>query len=233
LTIELARKQLYFLSAKRPHEIQDWLERNLSAVLSPVAGEARATFQTSYKWAGIQFQIRLVYEAAFPNEDAYTFYMHCDLSEAPKDLPAYQRSADSWFSVWTREWKAPTKQSNAKSSEDLYATRTAEWLRVHESLQDPVQLQAMILDGMRQGATFSTAHKEGGTVIRYIENRWVRSDYGESDAYEIFRTPESFLAFLRQFYDFETSRNNWPNKVPEATAWRLIYRHLRPDKSAT
>jgi hypothetical protein len=231
LTIEIARHQLHFHSPQRPQEIQAWLERTLRSLLNPIPGEARATFQTAYSWAGFQFQIRLVYEAAYPAEDAYTFHMNCEATSLPKDLPALQRSASSWFSVWTREWKPAPTQIKTAPSADLYAARAAEWLQVLESLQDPQQLQAMILEAMRQGATFHTAHKEGGTVIRFVENRWYRSDYGESTGYESFHTPEAFLTSLRQFYDFETSRTFWPNKAPEPTAWRLIYRHLHPANS--
>ncbi len=228
MPLEIARKQLHFHSPQRPHEIQAWLERSLRSVLNPIPSEARATCQTAFSWAGFLFQIRLVYEAAYTTVDAYTFHMICEVNSPAKDRPTLQRTADSWFSVWTREWKPAPTQINATPSLDLYSTRAAEWLQVHASLQDSLQLQSRILEAMRQGATFHTAHKEGGTRIHFVDNRWFRSDYGESNAYEIFHTPEAFLAFLRQFYDFETSRTLWPNKAPDPTAWCLIYRQLHP-----
>ena len=38
---------------------------------------------------------------------------------------------------------------------------------------------------------------------------------------------EEFLTALRRFYDLETSKNIYPNKVSEFDAWKLILRLLR------
>jgi hypothetical protein len=79
---------------------------------------------------------------------------------------------------------------------------------------------------MRQGATFSTAHKEGGTVISFRGGRFISADYGESEAVKTFGDEASFLVFLRQFYDWDTSSNVYPNKVSEFDAWKLMLRLL-------
>lgn len=226
MLIEIARKQIQFRSPRRPHEIQAWLERNIGAVFHPLAGDPPVSFEAAYQWAGLKFQVRLVYEAAFAAEDAYSFHLDCQAESMPKDLPALQRSADSWFKLWTREWKPDSGKNSFRSDEGLYQSRVAEWRKTHDSLQDPEALQGLILEAMKAGATFSTASKEGGTIIGFRENRWFRSEYGESDDYDIYRTPEEFLRFLRQYYDFETSRTIWPNKATEPVVWRLIYRQL-------
>ena len=37
----------------------------------------------------------------------------------------------------------------------------------------------------------------------------------------------AFLTFLREFYDWETSKGFYPDKAPEFEAWKLILRLLR------
>ena len=80
---------------------------------------------------------------------------------------------------------------------------------------------------MKSGAKFFTSHKEGGTHISWQNGRFVRSDYGESDEREEFTDDGEFLKFLRQFYSWETSRNLYPEKASELTAWKLISRLLQ------
>jgi hypothetical protein len=103
--------------------------------------------------------------------------------------------------------------------------------KIQAHLMEVQSIQQEILSRMREGASFSTAHKEGGTTISFSQGRFVRADYGESSRREEFRDPNRFLAFLRQFYDWETSRNTHPNKVADVVAWRLILRLLQPARS--
>lgn len=230
---EIARQQLSFHTIECPEVIQARLERDLHAVLFPLPEQTLTTFETHHTWAGLRFQLRLSFEAAFEKENAFTFAALTAASKLPQDLPALQRNAASWFSFWTRDWRAHPPIDGP--SPELYLARSIQWLADHNRLLDASDLQALILEAMRGGATFSTAHKEGGTNIYYRENMWVRSDYGDSDDYEIFHRPEDFLAALRRFYDHFVSRNTPPphapvQLAPESTAWRLIYRHLRAAK---
>ncbi|MEI9863519.1 MAG: hypothetical protein WDN00_02985 [Limisphaerales bacterium] len=80
---------------------------------------------------------------------------------------------------------------------------------------------------MKQGASFATAHKEGGTNIRWLNGIFVRADYGESEDRKEFYSESDFLTALRKFYDWETSTNVYPDKVSDFEAWKLILRLLR------
>lgn len=88
-------------------------------------------------------------------------------------------------------------------------------------------IQEAILDALRRGKTFSTAHHEGGTNIRYLEAVFILQDFGESNAREEFADAGKFLARLRQFYDWESRRDCYPHAPPEVEAWRFIERQLR------
>jgi hypothetical protein len=60
----------------------------------------------------------------------------------------------------------------------------------------------------------------------------VRADYGESSSVEAFRDEAAFLAFLRRFFDWETSRGAYPGKATEPEAWRLILRLLEEERGS-
>lgn len=60
----------------------------------------------------------------------------------------------------------------------------------------------------------------------------MRADYGESSSVEAFRDEAAFLAFLRRFFDWETSRGAYPGKATEPEAWRLILRLLEEERGS-
>ena len=80
---------------------------------------------------------------------------------------------------------------------------------------------------MKKGARFSTSHKEGGTNITWNGDRFVRDDYGDYPDHITYASEAHFLDALRKFYDWETSKNGYPEKVSELVAWRLMLRLLR------
>ncbi len=88
-------------------------------------------------------------------------------------------------------------------------------------------IQQGILNGLRQGKSFSTAHHEGGTRIRLVGDVFVVADYGESEERAEFRSDESFLARLREFYDWESRRDWHPHPAPELEVWRFIEKQVR------
>ncbi|HNE81951.1 MAG TPA: hypothetical protein PKX39_15310, partial [Flavobacteriales bacterium] len=88
-------------------------------------------------------------------------------------------------------------------------------------------LQQAIVAAMKKGARFSTSHKEGGTNITWNGDRFVRDDYGDYPDHITYASEAHFLDALRKFYDWETSKNGYPEKVSELVAWRLMLRLLR------
>ncbi|MBL7983413.1 MAG: hypothetical protein JNM91_00375, partial [Flavobacteriales bacterium] len=43
----------------------------------------------------------------------------------------------------------------------------------------------------------------------------------------VYASEAEFLDMLRKYYDWETSKNMYPEKVSELVAWRLMLRLLR------
>jgi succinate dehydrogenase/fumarate reductase flavoprotein subunit len=100
-------------------------------------------------------------------------------------------------------------------------------------MNDDVEaLQQEILRRMRAGACLRTAHKEGGTEVSFQRGVWTRSDYGESNATQTFRDERAFLAFLREHFRWEVSRDVAPAEVSELEAWKALLGRLEPGASA-
>ena len=51
-----------------------------------------------------------------------------------------------------------------------------------------------------------------------------RGDYPDA---VVFSSESEFLEVLRKFYDWETSKNVYPEKVSDFVAWKLMLRLLR------
>jgi hypothetical protein len=94
-------------------------------------------------------------------------------------------------------------------------------------------LQQTILQAMRDGATFSTAHKEGGAVIRFDGQRYVYAEYGDNQTRREFAADAELLAFLRQFFAYLSSHASGPAGMSEAEAWRLILQRLELRREGT
>lgn len=68
---------------------------------------------------------------------------------------------------------------------------------------------------------------EGGTVLCWNGEHFMRSDYGDHPDTIVSASESEFLEALRKFYAWETSKNAYPEKVSELVAWRLMLRLLR------
>jgi hypothetical protein len=223
-----AIRQIHFHDRRPPHEVQFAVERELMTLLQPAPAEPQLTFRAASKCNGVPFRVQLRLEAAL-------FLTNCYLLEfeaAEKDLSAARPTGrgkylDGWLDLWTRHFTPTSAPEPGDGSADRAQKLAEQALAAEAHLTTVPAVQQAILTALRDGATFSTAHKEGGTNISHQRDRFVRADYGESDRTEKFSDEAAFLKFLRQFYDWETSRNTYPQKVSEFEAWKLMLRLLR------
>ena len=91
-----------------------------------------------------------------------------------------------------------------EASEPLYAQRNCEALAAQDAaaleVPDPqpvAALQQAVLPALRAGKIFFTAHKEGGTQLKFDGQSFVRWDYGDAPITERFATDEAMLACVR------------------------------------
>jgi len=224
----LTMRQFHFRDRRPLHEIQFAVERELMTLLRPLPESSGLEFQASSKSNGVPYRVLLRLTAALPSTNCYLLQFEAaehDLSPAPPQ--SWGKAMDGWVNLWCRDFEsAPAPEPGAGNLES--ALQLAEQARAAEAhLTDVPAVQRAILEALRHGATYATAHKEGGTNIAYQRGRFVRVDYGESPSREEFHDEAAFLAFLRKFYDWETSRSCYPEKIPEYDAWKLILRLLR------
>ncbi len=169
--------------------------------------------------------LELRFDAALNASNCYTLAMSSSDS-----------SAKAWFELWTRDLRAAAPPDPGEASADRYRELADESLAAESALSDAAAIQRTILERMRDGDTYSTAHKEGGTIISWRgpllgflgTGHFLRSDYGESSTVQRFEDNAPFLVFLRQFFDWEARAHCYPDQPPDADAWRLILRLLRP-----
>ncbi len=218
---------LHFRDKRPPQAIQAALESTLVAPMRSVHENGRLTYHATVNVTGSAYVFVLRFEAALARTYAYSISIEVSWANMPTTHHDYfRKSCVSWFGFWTREFTSAPAPGPGDNDTARY-TAACEAARLAEAdLATVPALQHAILAAMRAGASYATAHKEGGTVIRWDCRHFVRSDYGESNEYQIFPDDAQFLAFLRRFYDWEIARNTAPDKLSDLDAWRLILRLL-------
>ncbi len=222
-----ATRNLHFRDPRAPHGVRVAVERELMTLLRPAMEESRLTYRAEGKSNGVPYRAMLRLQAALPLTNCYLLQFEA----AEKDLSALRPAGrgkylDGWLDLWTRDFKPAPAPTPGEGSAERSRELAEQALAAEAHLDSVASVQQEIVRALQAGATFSTAHKEGGTVIRYASGHFQRADYGESSATERFSNEASFLAFLRKFYDWETSRGSYPEKATDLVAWTLMLRLL-------
>jgi hypothetical protein len=224
----MAVRRIHFRDRRPPHEIQFALERELMTLLQPSVDGTQLMIAGASTAQGVPFRVSLRLEAAHFFTNCYQLAFEADQEHlTPAPVKGGRKPLDGWVDLWTREFKPINAPEPGEGSADRAQQLAQQALSAESHLTTVEAVQAEILGALRRGASFSTAHKEGGSIIKYQQGHFVRSDYGESDEREVFHNDADFLAYLRRLYDWETSRPIYPQKVPEYVAWKLMLRLLR------
>lgn len=224
-----ASQLIHFRDARPPHEIQFLLERELMELFEEVRDAPTFTLRTSMKWGTLRFHFDLCLLAALPRTNCYSLAVTLTYPDRPDgDNTDLNRTLESWVGLWTRDFTCATPPSPNEGSPTLYQQLVDQARAAEAHLGDIPAIQQEILRRMRAGATYHTAHKEGGTDINYWNGKWRCVDYGDWSSRKQFSDANKFLAYLREFFDAETSRNVAPDTVSDEKAWRLILRLLQP-----
>ena len=221
-------REMTFRDARPPREIRGALEREIMAPLPARMVDGALECHGAASVNGATCFVTLGLVACAPESNAYRLRLTLSWAGLPTEHHEYhQRSAGSWFDLWTLDFQPAPPAAPERS--DTYERLAAEALAEDVELSRVEAVQRLVLQALRDGATFSTAHKEGGTVISWRRGRFVRQDYGESDTRDVFDEDADFLAFLRQFFDWETRSRILGGAPSETDRWRLITRLLRRD----
>jgi hypothetical protein len=223
-----AQREIRFVDPRSPHEIQFQLESTLLILFEPVREDSKLVLRGSAKITGCPYTFELRFDGAYPEGNFYTLRIRASWEKLPATHhDYYMHSAESWFGYWTKPFHQSALPSDATRNEERSRELEQQCIEAEAHLSSVDAVQQAILSEMREGAYFVTAHKEGGTHLRWNGTHFHRADYGESEDTETFPDDASFLGFLRQFYNGDVSRQTYPEKVPELAAWKLILRLLR------
>jgi len=218
---------LHFRDARPPQEILSVMEDNITKVFSASPKDGRLAYSTQAKINGALYTFDLRFEAALPQTNCYSLRIDASWSAMPANSHDYfRKTAGSWIDFWTRSFKQGKPVEAGEGSAERYAKLCDEALQAEARLGSVPAIQQTIVAVMKRGATFSTAHKEGGTILKWSDGCFIRSDYGDDPDFKKFADETEFLKSLRLFYDSEISRASYPDKVPDIDAWKLILRKM-------
>lgn len=234
----MINRHMHFRDARPPEEILFGLERRLRALFRPAPQEEpRLVFRALARNGTVTYRFRFCLEAALADTNCYSLSIEGSWpAETPGQVEYNLKSSAGWFDYWTGDFQpgAPPEGDEGSPLTPRYRALATRALLCEQHLTDVAAIQQEILDALRAGGRYATSHKEGGTVIRFGYGRFIRSDYGESNASETFTDDARFLAFLSRFFEFETSPRYYPDKPPPYDAWKILLRMLdrNPPKRA-
>ncbi|MBK7753598.1 MAG: hypothetical protein IPI41_13635 [Flavobacteriales bacterium] len=229
--VETARgveRLLHFRDHRPPREIQFALERDLMTLFAASMQNDRLILTANAKVVGARYDFELRFEAAMPHTNCYSLGVKTSWADAPATHHDYYRNtADSWFSHWTRGFMPDDAPAADTGATERYQAICLASLNAEAHLDTVPALQQTIVAAMKTGARFTTSNKEGDTNITWNGSRFVRIDTGDYPDTVVFSSESEFLEALRKFYDWETSKNMYPEKASDLVAWKLFLRLLR------
>ncbi|MEZ5404181.1 MAG: hypothetical protein R2729_31165 [Bryobacteraceae bacterium] len=197
--------------------------------MSRAADSERLAYRGESSIPPHHYRVRLVFEAAMPNDNLYSLRVEATGWKKfmkPHELEAsLQRTVDYWLREVQRVDEPDTDGASGERYQELVQAAAEQEAAAANPPVDHAGIAAIqrkIIDGMRAGRRFATAHKEGGTNITMHRGKWISQDYGESNDRRVFDDEAAFFEYLRKFYDWETRRDIYPHRPPEADAWRYI-----------
>jgi len=216
---------LHFRDPRPPHLIQFEIEREHMVLLQRAMLGSLLIMHAQSRINGAPYRLLLKLEAVLADVNCYSLLIEIDWKTLPASTHEYHRkSAPGWLDVWLRNYSPENPAPVHGSFAERYDALVRQALAAEAAFVDVLALQRAILDGLRRGGTYATAHKEGGTRIFFQNGRFVRADHGDHEARQEYVDETAFLTSLRHFYDWQTSRSVYPDKVDDYTAWKLILR---------
>lgn len=219
---------LHFMDQRAPEDIQVELERKLMVLLEPVSAAGQLVLRGEGKVTGCRCVFTLSLDEVLAAENLYTFRADFDWtgSDAQYD-EYYTKTSLSWLGYWTSGFQRVETAGEDDVSSPRYRSVADKALHFESRLTTPEAVQREVVARMKDGHEFGTAHKEGGTRIRWVTgNEFVRSDTGDYPDTVRFFNQDDLLAHVRRFFDMEVTRPTYPDAPDELTAWKLILRQL-------
>jgi len=224
-----AERVLHFCDKRPPHEVQFALERELMTLFTAAMDDGKLRLLAEGEVNGARHRFELRFEAALFRKNCYSLRVEVSWAGQPAAHRDYfRKTTDSWFGLWTRDLMAANPPGEGEGSADRYRRLSEAALQAEAQLDSVGAIQQAIVAGIKRGGSYSTAHKEGGTNIFWRDGVFVRSDYGDYPDHKQFADEAEFLKMLRQFCQWDVTRNAGKRQFSDFDTWKLILRLLRP-----
>lgn len=223
------KRVLHFEDKRPPQEVQFTLERELMTLFARALDDEKLRMLARGYVNGARYNFELRFEAALFFRNCYSLRVEASWAEQPANSHDYfRKTSDSWFSLWTRDLMAANPPKTDAGSPDRYRKLAEAALEAEAQLDSVAAIQQAIVAGMKDGGSYSTSHKEGGTNIFWRSGKFIRSDYGDYPDQQEFKDEAEFLKMLQQFCHWDVHRLAGPNPLSEFDTWKLILRRLNP-----
>ncbi|HMP82211.1 MAG TPA: hypothetical protein PKA41_05825 [Verrucomicrobiota bacterium] len=223
-----AKRVLHFEDRRPPQEVQFALERELMTLFAAALHDGKLRMLAKADVNGARYFFELHFEAALFFRNCYSLCVEASWAGQPANSHDYfRKTSDSWFQMWTRDLMAANPPKPDAGSPERYRKLAEAALAAETHLDSVAAIQQAIVAGIKQGGTYGTSHKEGGTNIFWRDGKFIRSDYGDYPDHKEFTDEAEFLKMLRQFCHWNVSRQAGPEKLSEFDTWKLILRRLR------
>lgn len=223
------KRVLHFEDKRPPQEVQFALERELMTLFAKAMDNGKLCMLARGNVNGARYHFELRFEAALFFRNCYSLRVEASWAEHSTDSHDYfRKTSDSWFSLWTRDLMAANPPKADAGSPERYRKLADAALDAEAHLDSVAAIQRAIITGMKEGGSYSTSHKEGGTNIFWLRGKFIRSDYGDDPDHKEFKDEAEFLKMLQQFCHWEVHRLAGQNKLSEFDTWKLILRRLHP-----
>lgn len=223
------KRILHFEDKRPPQGIQFALERELMTLFAGAMDNGKLCMLARGNVSGARYNFELRFEAALFFRNCYSLRVEASWAEQPASSHDYfRKTSDSWFSLWTRDLMAANPPKADAGSAERYRKLAEAALKAEVHLDSVAAIQRAIIAGVKDGGSYTTSHKEGGTNIFWRSGKYIRSDYGDYPDQQEFKDEAEFLKMLQQFCHWEVHRLAGPGKLSEFDIWKLILRRLHP-----
>jgi hypothetical protein len=237
-------RETYFLDDQPPFRVKFRIEKLTGVLLCRNGASSEKLVYEGGSTVGItRHELTLRFEAVLPkvpyilappsDPAAYRnlFSLRAETSGPREWLTQDQilRSSERAFNHWTLQLACCSSEIDWRSaSRQFYFDRMRESIELEAKSQpaeDPAairELQNLVVEALRAGKTYRSAHHEGGTILSFDGTYFVQEEYGEEPSLTKYATGEQMLAFLRRFFDWDACKESFPHRPPELEIWKYI-----------
>jgi hypothetical protein len=235
------KQECYFWHDEDPLVVKYAIEKMTGTLLTrELADSQNLTYTGSSAGAGDPRCVSVRLEAVIDERNLYSLKVACSAQRKWTTEQRFFRDANRAFEFWCSKLSLSSSEiAWSDASPALLDQRQHDCVAREDALasvlEDPapvIIVQQQVLAALRAGMGFFTAHKEGGTHLYFDGVVFRRADYGEEpNIDETYPDDAAMLVCLRQFFEWDARRDNYPHPVPNLAVWTYIQGRLRPRNS--